>query len=536
MIRTLKNVWHSCFGLFIPILTYILGLAYIWHRWQGLEGGAWHQFTYGLDDAYIHLAYAKHLVWLGVWGTDANTFTHASSSPGWVFLLTPFARLIPGYLEYIPLVLNILASLWVIREATLFLRLLCPRFSEAVTGIFVAILLLSASLPSLTYTGMEHVVHIGCVLITLRLFFQTPRAPLWQISLWIFLAGAFRIETLFLAFFLGVILLLERRLLSAILVGISSAIPVTIMGLVAKMHGETFLPHSLLMKTYLGSSHFQSFWLSTKEQWRILFVQNFPLFVLMIATLLFTLMTWKILPRGKKHLSLMIIGTTILHTQAAATSGGWYRYEAYLVVLLLCLIFLGIHEFIYQPHATKIRYVVGFLVGIVSVWPLWQRGSLLLTQTHLAMKDIAAQQRMMAQLVERHFRGKIIAANDIGAISYTDAARIIDVWGLGVGSKKIIETRREGTLTTETIDHILKNEKAEIAMIYTQALPRGPIPAGWILVGERFTQGKAVVSNPHVLFYALQPDKVQPLIRALREEAPSLPSFVLQTIHEQNPS
>lgn len=533
MIKLFRSSWIS---LIIPILAYILGLAYIWQRWQGLDGGAWHQFTYGLDDAYIHLAYAKHLVWSGVWGTDVTTFTHASSSPGWVFLLAPFALLVPGYLEYIPLVLNVLASLWVIREATLFLRLLCPRFSEAATGIFVAILLLAASLPSLTYTGMEHIMHIGCILIALRLFFQTPRARLWQIGLWIFLAGAFRIETLFLAGFLGLILLFERRVLSAILISISSAIPVTVMGLVAKIHEETFLPHSLLMKTYLGSSHVQSFWLSTKEQWRIVFVQNFPLFVLIVVTILLTLMIWKILPRWKKHLSLLIIGTTLVHTQAAATSGGWYRYEAYLVVLLLCLVYLGIHEFIYQPHATKIRYTVCLLIGIVTVWPLWQRGSLLLTQTHLAMKDIAAQQRMMAQLVERHFRGKIIAANDIGAISYTDAARIIDVWGLGVGSKKIIETRREGTLTTETIDAILKEEQAEIAMIYKQALPRGPIPASWILVGERVTQGKAVVSNPHVLFYALQPNHVQPLMRALQEEASSLPPFVTQTIHKYDRS
>src|SRR4030042_4553212 len=79
----------------------------------GQTGG---RFIYNLDDAYIHLAVAKHIVRDGIYGVTPFEFSSSSSSILWPRLLAGALRLL-GDREILPLLINL-----------------------AVTGIFIALL------------------------------------------------------------------------------------------------------------------------------------------------------------------------------------------------------------------------------------------------------------------------------------------------------------------------------------------------------------------------------------------------------------
>ena len=67
------------------------------------------EFTYALDDTYIHLAVAKNLGAHGTWGINPGEFSSCTSSILWPLLLALFGAAMP-WGEQVPLALNLLAG------------------------------------------------------------------------------------------------------------------------------------------------------------------------------------------------------------------------------------------------------------------------------------------------------------------------------------------------------------------------------------------------------------------------------------------
>ena len=63
-------------------------------------------FTYILDDAYIHLAMAKNFALHGVWGVTEHSFSSSSSSPVFTFVLAGLIYCFGNY-QLIPLIFNL---------------------------------------------------------------------------------------------------------------------------------------------------------------------------------------------------------------------------------------------------------------------------------------------------------------------------------------------------------------------------------------------------------------------------------------------
>ena len=126
-------------------------------------------FTYPLDDTYIHMALAKNLEASGVWGVSPEGFSGSTSSPLWAMVLA-WAFSVLGPTVWAPLVLNILLSLgvvwlwtgWVLRRGL-------PVWATAVTVLAGVAL---TPLPALAVLGMEHVLQ---VLTTSALVFSGAR-------------------------------------------------------------------------------------------------------------------------------------------------------------------------------------------------------------------------------------------------------------------------------------------------------------------------------------------------------------------------
>jgi len=92
-------------------------------------------FTYLLDDAYIHLALAKNFALHGVWGMTPHEFSSSSSSPVFTFLISLLMRIF-GNSALIPLVINLLCAVGILCFLTKYFRrfldqdkfLFCYRF------------------------------------------------------------------------------------------------------------------------------------------------------------------------------------------------------------------------------------------------------------------------------------------------------------------------------------------------------------------------------------------------------------------------
>src|SRR5687768_8363095 len=68
------------------------------------------EFTYPIDDTYIHLAIGKNLGQHGVWGNTEYGFASASSSLLWTILLA-IGHAALRSMELLPLLLNVVISL-----------------------------------------------------------------------------------------------------------------------------------------------------------------------------------------------------------------------------------------------------------------------------------------------------------------------------------------------------------------------------------------------------------------------------------------
>jgi hypothetical protein len=128
------------------------------------------RFIYALDDAYIHMATAKHFATDGVWGVTPFGFTSAVSSILWPGLVAAAYR-IAGVNELTPLVLCLLGALALILVAG---RLLAAEAGMGDRGRFLLLgaAVLAAPLHTLVLSGMEHPLQ----LLLLTLYFPVAGA------------------------------------------------------------------------------------------------------------------------------------------------------------------------------------------------------------------------------------------------------------------------------------------------------------------------------------------------------------------------
>ena len=128
-------------------------------------GGLWLRATretgghcpYTLDDAYIHMAMAKHVAAHGVWGVTPYEFSSTSSSPLWTLLLAG-AFYLCGPREALPLILNLLSAAALLGLLHGVLRREGFRASQA--ALVLALAIVVVPLPPMVFCGLEHPFHL----------------------------------------------------------------------------------------------------------------------------------------------------------------------------------------------------------------------------------------------------------------------------------------------------------------------------------------------------------------------------------------
>ncbi|MHB8967363.1 MAG: hypothetical protein ACYC5A_10700 [Thermoleophilia bacterium] len=514
------------------------------------------QFTYTIDDPYIHTTIARNLVEHGVWGINAHEFSSASSSLGWTLLIAA-TYLVFGVNQYSPLVLNFIFATAVVVAVLVILK----RHIRSDLYVLFILLALIAGIPlaPIVYTGQEHVMQLLVTIVFAYLAAlvisgveagREKRYFFWLLALAPLLTLA-RYEGLAVAAAVCFALLLRRRWVYAIAIGGMALLPVALFGIISRANGSFFLPNAIVLKSrpFIMSSvgdFFDTFvWsvgstLTTVPHFLMLLTVGF---IALLATLAVRKQRfWE--DRSAALLAVFLL-TALLHAEFGAY-GWFYRYEAYVVAL--GIVALGFTLDSLRPSWRSVaRFDRDALIkaGIFAAallllaQPLLERSLLAHRQTRYAAGNIYDQNYQMGLFLNEYYRGEGVAVNDIGATSYLGDARILDLWGLG-NAEVVEQKRRKGVaglgigaaLSVDEIDRLATAYGVRLAIVnesWFTIYGEIRLPAQWVRVGQWTMIDNVITDNDTVTFYAVDPDEAPTLIANLKDFSDDLPATVIQS-------
>jgi hypothetical protein len=490
------------------------------------------RLIYPLDDTYIEMAMAKNSVLHGVWGVTRYEFSGSSSSPFWTLLIT-VAYYLFGVNEVAPFVLSVLSG----TVAVMVVYSVLKKHISSRPVIFAACVLgiLLAPLPPVAFTGMEHALHaaltLGLVWLAARVLSSPGRLRLRDALLLAALTTfltAIRYEGLFLALVLCVLLLLNRRVIATAVVGASALFVPVAYGIWSVSAGWYFLPNSVLLKGSLPG-------LSAKGIIQTLFGYNawanagkspHLLLLLIVASFLLVVRAWRKSTRSTTSYALVIfIGTALLHLNFAL-AGWFYRYDAYLVMTGLTAIAVAAWELRLALRINTLaspRRAAATLFLVLVFSPIAIRAARSLYNTPQATRNIYEQQYQMGLFLDKYYRGTVVAANDIGAISFLADTRLLDL--IGLASRQLARLELHNHYSEEQAIGFVKQEGVRIAVVYRDWFSS----PDWVEVGQWRIKDNVACARDNVSIYAVDSSATAELVRNLRAFASDLPADVEQS-------
>jgi hypothetical protein len=216
---------------------------------------------------------------------------------------------------------------------------------------------------------------------------------------------------------------------------------------------------------------------------------------------------------------------TILHL-AFASTGWFYRYEAYLLLPALLLVSLLVYRYgavllnINQFFASILVLILSFAI----FFPFILRSMAAFAKAKQACVNIYEQQYQMARFIKSYYPDKVVAANDIGAISFFTDAKIVDLWGLG--NIDIARSRKNKSWTPVFLDSLVQSQKVSIAVIYDQWFDPAMYKS-WSKSGTWTITNNVITGGETVSFYCIQGDSCIKDQQQLRDFESELPESVI---------
>jgi hypothetical protein len=471
-------------------------------------------FILPVDDAYIHLAVAKHLALDGVWGVTAAGFTASVSSIGWSLLLAAIFKLTAPNVA-VPIVLNVAAA-----GATLIVADAALRRADVSTWRRTAVLqaiVFCTPLPALVVLGMEHVVQILVVLAFVLHVSRTiasseggagAEATGGALAL---LATFIRYDAILVVCAAVVALLIARRGRAALWIAAGAVLPLAAFGVVAAAHGWPPIPTSVLIRLPLMSEP------RTPLRAIVHFFGYRGLRTLLhepaLATLLIAAL-WTFVLRAKNRmwtwderqwLLAMFAGTLALHLQYAAT--GWmFRYEAYLVTIGLVAVALAGEDIQFSSS----RRVI-FVAAAIALTALGGRAVHAMQQVPASSLEQFASRHQAVRFLGGSYAGAVVEIGDIGELCYATDVRLIDVNGLGsLDLVRSILSTAENSPAAE--DERRVSARADLVVTNLEGVP----PPGWQLAGCWVSVDDRGCRDSYYQFYARRGHDARRLASALR--------------------
>jgi hypothetical protein len=493
---------------------------------------------YPLDDAYVHMAIAKNVVLHHVWGVTRYEFASASSSPLWTSLLA-LSYVVAGVNAVAPLLFNLVSGTLLL--VTLYALMRARAASGLLTVVVLAVTVLIAPLATLTIIGMEHTAH---ALATVWLAFSgaavvaANRPPTMKELVWLGAVAAvtsgLRYEGLFTLAVIAALLLATKGAVAASVVALLGAAPALVYGLWSVAHGSYVLPNSLLLKGRVPEMNAKALlsFASGSPALHNLLANPHVLLLVVLALILLLIVTTDIVWTDTVYLLVVLVGTALLHMQLAA-AGWFYRYEAYLIVLGVAVFGAVAADRLSGmamtwARASSVRAAVVAILLVVAGFPFASRALNGWRNIPTASSNIYQQQYQMGLFLDRFYRGRSVALNDIGAASYLTDFHLLDIYGLA--NLDIVRMRRARRYASAEIGASATRQATEVAIIYPSWLGEyGGVPSGWTRVGQWGVRDNVVLGENALAFYAVHDDERSRLAANLRQFASALPAPVLQS-------
>ncbi len=493
-------------------------------------------FGFSLDDPYIHLTLASHIL-DGHYGINQNEAAAPSSSILFPFLLAALLKLGGGQIAIFLVNLSFTA-------VTVFILVVLIRnvgidLSAASTWRVVVAalaLLLGLNLIGLAFTGLEHPIHVAdtlaCLLGIVRTI-QTGRMPRW-LPIVLVLNPLIRFEGLSV-WGAGIIVLWKHNRTAALLTLAAGLVLVGSYSLYLHHLGLPPLPSSVMAKSTVAGSVGASGALSHAIGNLLQNLKEYGAFQLLaILALLAVAVSRNVAVRGIA----LFAALPILAHLAAGVFGAFYRYEIYVLMLGVVAAVVLYADIVSRWFAGALPiFVVGILIWL-GVQDGYVRATLL---TPRAADEIYLQQYQMHRFAVDFWR-KPVAVNDLGWVSYGNPNYVLDMVGLGSEAARVARTKaRSGnrpadlnplfaTATDDVawMDRLVRQHRVDCAMIYTSWFPTQP--TDWIRVATLELDRKTVAAfDRTVTIFATTPAALPELEDALKRFAPTLPSGVTLT-------
>jgi hypothetical protein len=488
-----RSDWFALIGGFGVVMT--LELVLILWTTQG-------NFTYTLDDPYIHLALAENLAQSGHYGLNLEEYASPSSSIIWPFLLVPFFAVDLGV--YGPLLLNVLfalAALLVIHRIVL--AAATPNGRAAPQWLWAGTLFIFFAVNGfgVVFTGMEHALHMLVTAATIYFINQmmtdagtengarSGYADLLLV-LCIVLSPLVRFEGLAISAFAIVMLIALRKPRLALVSALLTALCLAVYFLVMSGLGLPWLPSSVLVKSGSAANVASQGDLLARLYGASLYavntaVENFITpegrFLLVIAALIAAqgFRAWR---GGERTSSTYVIGVlAVIALHFAFGRFGWYgRYQCYVFVFAIGA---ALHVFsgslIRQHVSSRPQRLLYGLAAILIVATLGFRQSFYpFMTTSIGAENIYEQQRQMHNFVTQHWKAPV-AVNDIGYVAFQNDGYVLDLWGLGSEEARRMRMSRD----PDMLHKLTANHGVHLAMIYEEPFS-SVIPTDWRKLAE----------------------------------------------------
>lgn len=475
------------------------------------------QFTYAIDDPYIHLSLAENIA-EGHYGININEPSSPSSSIIFPFILTAFTFFMDA--EFIPLILNFFFAIGFIFVAVKILQLLFPGSSKKEFLLRLSILLIvlipAANLFGLVYTGMEHVLQLllAVIIIYMVIKFILKDKISYLIIIPLVLLPLVRYEGLAVTVPVLLYLFYFKKWKIPLIASVISALVLLLFTLFLTNLDLSPLPASILVKSgsVSGSSIlttvFANFKTNLREPFLMLLAIQIPLFIS------YAVLTKNVL---KYKLFAPVIASSILLHLLFGSSVWFYRYEIYIwLVSILSLTFLFnsyILKFVSNLSTGKIILVL-FLFSTI----IFYRNYHITFAVPFASNNIYLQQFQMRKLLTEYYK-QPVAVNDIGYVSYKNDIYILDLWGLS--NYKASEKR----FTANGLSEMVSDNDINLVMVYKKEF--GQIPGDWIELGVlELEVDRVSAASENVNFFVTDPVHLSEIRNKTKEWEKTLPKGV----------
>jgi hypothetical protein len=477
------------------------------------------RLVFTLDDPYIHLAVAGHIL-SGGYGVNASELSSPSSSIIWPYFLALTEALRLG--AFGPLLIAALAAgATVVTMLRLLVRArLFDGEGERPFAYAVAVLLVFlASAIALPMTGLEHSLHAWVAVTTFAglvgaISGQAPNrlhfAALILLPLIRFEGAAFA-----LAAIAGFALLGHRRFAAAAAIVIALCLAAYAASMAWR--GLPLLPSSVLLKAGIAEAAYEH-----RNAFSAILTNLVASLIspygqrLLLLCLAIIGCAWCLRADRK---ALVVCGAVVAAISAHLAFGQYdwfYRYEVYIIALAAVALAWSVAQLkaTLDVRAWVVTRIALMLLLAFVATPYVSAALI----TPFAARNIYEQQYQMGRFVREFYRHPV-AVNDLGLVAYENKNFVLDLWGLGsepVRKAKLAEEYGPAQMATLAFEH-----HVDLVMIFDRWFIQG-VPWSWTKVAVLHTP-LVSAAGTDVAFYRTPTADAAELMQALAAFAATLP-------------